>query len=111
MCQQMFCMVVKNRKKYLWLSEPVPAMPLYQASYALSIDSDSECPYIDHDIPNAAHIEREFGVTQLQRVKAFQRMAVYGTVAKDVRRDKWKTIPKAMAAIAAEWARVRAQNV
>ena len=38
-------------------------------------------------------------------------MTVYGTVAKDVPRDKWKTIPKAMEAVAAEWARLRAQNV
>ena len=65
----------------------------------------------DHYIPNAAHIEREYGVTQLQRIKAFQRMTVCGTDAKDVPRDKWKTIPKAMEAIAAEWARLRAQNV
>ena len=38
-------------------------------------------------------------------------MTVYGTVGKDVPRDKWKTIPKAMEAIAAEWARLRARNV
>ena len=50
-------------------------------------------------------------MTQLQRVKAFQRMTVYGAVAKDVPRDKRKTIPKAMEAIAAEWARLRAQHV
>ena len=67
--------------------------------------------FFGYDIPNAAHIESEFGVTQPQRITAFQRMTVYGTVAKDVPRDKWKTIPKAMEAIAAEWARLRAQNV
>ena len=38
-------------------------------------------------------------------------MAVYGTVAKDVPRNIWKAIPKAMEAIAAEWARLRAQDV
>ena len=84
-------------------------MPLYVAFAATDTPTDDWC--FDHDIPNSAHMEREFGVTQLQRVKAFQRMTVYGTVAKDVPRDKWKTIPKAMEAVAAEWARLRAQNV
>ena len=72
---------------------------------------DADWCSFDHDIPNAAQIDREYCVTQLRRIQAFQRMTVYGTVAKDVRRDKWKTIPKAMEAIAAEWARLRAQNV
>ena len=102
MCQQMFCMFVKNRKKYPWLRDPVPSMPLYVASAPADMPSDDWCSF-DHDIPNSAHIEREFGVTQLQRIKAFQRMTVYGAVAKDVPRDKWKTISKAMEAVAAEW--------
>ena len=38
-------------------------------------------------------------------------MTVYGAVAKDVLRDKWKTIPKALDAVAAEWVRLRAQHV
>ena len=38
-------------------------------------------------------------------------MTVCGAVAKDVPRDKWKTIPKALDAVAAEWARLRAQHV
>ena len=111
MCQQMFFMFVKNRKNFPWFSEPVPAMPLYQASDAIPADSDSECMYFVHDIPNAAHIEREYGVTQLQRVKVFQRMTVYGTVAKDVLGNMWKGIPKAMEAVEAEWGCLRAQNV
>ena len=102
MCQQMFCMFVKNRKKYRWLRDPVPSMPLYVASSSADVPSDDWCSF-DYDIPNSAHIEREFGVTQLQRIKAFQRMTVYGAVAKDVPRDRWKTIPKAMYAVAAEW--------
>ena len=46
----MFCMFVKNHKKFLWLGEPVLAMPLYQASDAMPVDSDSDCIYFDHDI-------------------------------------------------------------
>ena len=111
MCQQMFCMFVKKqRNTYHWLGDLVPNPYLYDASAATDTSADDWCSF-DHDIPNSAHIDREFGVTQLQRVKAFQRMTVYGTVAKDVPRDKWKTIPKAMEAVAAEWARLRAQNV
>ena len=85
-------------------------MPLHVASSSAESPSDDWCSF-GHDITNSAHIEREFGVTQLQRIKAFQRMTVYGAVAKDVPRDKWKTIPKAMDAVAAEWARLRAQHV
>ena len=66
---------------------------------------------MDHDIPNAEHIEIEYCVAQLQRIKAFQRMAVDGAVAKDIPRRMWKTMPKAMDAIDAEWARLRAQDV
>ena len=98
-------MFVKHRKKFPWLTDPVPAMPLYTAPTKIETSSDDDLRSFDYDLPNAEHIDREFGVTQLQRVKAFQRLAVYGTVAKDVPRDKWKTIPKAMDAIAAEWAR------
>ena len=83
----MYCMFVNNLKKFKWLRELVPAVPLYQASDDADNDSNSECQYFDHDIPNAEHIEREYCVTHLQRVKAFQRMTVYGTVAKDVRRN------------------------
>ena len=101
-CQQMFCMFVKNRKKYPWLRDPVPVKPISVAS-SMPSPADDAC-YYDHDIPNSAYIEHEFGITQLQRIKAFQRMTVYGAVAKDVRRDKWKTIPKALDAVAAEWA-------
>ena len=87
----MFCMFVKNRKKFQWLTDPVPAMPLYTAPTKIETSPDDDWCSFDYDIPNAAHIEREFGVTQLQRVKAFQRMTVYGTVAKDAPHDKWKT--------------------
>ena len=38
-------------------------------------------------------------------------MTVYGVVANDVPRDKWKIIPKTMDAVAAEWLRLRAQPV
>ena len=38
-------------------------------------------------------------------------MTVHGTVAKDVLRNIWKSIPKAMEAIEAEWNRLRAHNV
>ena len=31
LCQQMFCMFVKNRRKFQWLTEPFPAMPLHHA--------------------------------------------------------------------------------
>ena len=106
LCQQMFCMFVNNRTKFYWLTEPVPAMSLYQVSDQAALSLDNEWCSFDHDIPNAIHIEREYGVTQLQRIKVVQRMTVYGTVAKDVPRDKWKTIPKAMPAIAAERARL-----
>ena len=104
-------MFVNNQNKFQWLTEPVLAMPLYHVAEKPDTSPDDDWCSFDHDIPNAAHIEREYGVTQLQRIKAFQRMTVYGTVAKDVPRDKWKTIPKPMAAIAAEWARLRAQHV
>ena len=86
-------------------------MPLYQASGKTADAFNNDWPYFDHDTPNAEHIEREYGVTQLQRVKAFQRMIVYGTVAKDVPRIMWKGVPEAMGAVEAEWNRLRAQNV
>ena len=99
----MMCMFVKSRKKFPWLTDPVPSMPFYVASATSETSPNDDWCSFDHDIPNSARVEREFGVTQFQRVKAFQRMTVYGTVAKDVLRDKWKTIPKAMEAVNAEW--------
>ena len=47
-------------------------MPLYQAADVIPVNSDSECLYFDHDIPNAAHIETEYGVAYIQRIKAVQ---------------------------------------
>ena len=38
-------------------------------------------------------------------------MTVYGTAAKDVLRNMWKSIPTAMEALDADWNRLRAQNV
>ena len=67
----MFCMLAKNRKKYPWLRDPVPAMPLSVASSSDQPSPADDMFSYDHDIPNSAHIEREFGVTQLQRIKAF----------------------------------------
>ena len=32
LCQQAFCMFVKNQKKFQWFTEPVPAMPLHHVS-------------------------------------------------------------------------------
>ena len=107
----MLCMFMKNRRKFQWLTGLVPAMPLYNVPEQPQQSSDDDWYSLDHDIPNAEHIEREYGVTQLQRIKAFQRMAVYGAVDKDVSRHMWKTIPKAMDAIAAYWVRLRAQDV
>ena len=59
-------------------------MPLYHVSEKPDTSHDDGWCSFDHDTPNAAHIDREYGVTQLQRIKAFQRMTVYGTVAKGV---------------------------
>ena len=98
-------------KKFQWLKETVPIMPLCHAPDKTYLSSDDEWCCFDHDITNAEHIEREYCVTQLQRIKAFQRMTVDGTVSKDVPRNMWKTIPKAMEAIATERNRLRARRV
>ena len=107
----MFCIFVNKFKKFVWLRKPVPAMLLRAASDDAIASSNDECPYFDHDIPNAAHIEHEYGVSHIQRIKVFQRMTVYGAVAKDVHRNMWKGIRKALEAIDAQWNRLRAQKV
>ena len=90
---------------------PVHTMFLLVAFSSDRVLQADEMFSYDHDIPNSIHIEREFGVSQLQRIKYFQRMTAYGAVAKDVPRDKWKHIQKALEAVNAEWARLRAQTV
>ena len=52
-------------------------------------------------------MEKEYGVTQLQRMKAFQRMVVYGLVAKDVPRKLLPQMPKTFGAVNAEWSCLR----
>ena len=61
LCQQMFCMFVKNRKKIQWLTEPVPSMTLYHVPEKMETFPDVDWCSFDYDISNAAHIEREFG--------------------------------------------------
>ena len=46
----------------------------------------------------AEHVEKEYGVSQRQRVKAFERMA-FALVAKDIPRSMWKDIEKAAKAV------------
>ena len=94
--------VIKYLRKFVWLRQPVPSMPLRRASDGTSVISDDECQYVDNDIPNVAHIERQYGVSHIQHIKAFQRMIVYETVAKDFPRNMWKGTPKCMEAIEIE---------
>ena len=74
-------------------------MPTKTASADSANVVTDNCPYFDHDIPNAEHIQRGYGVSQLQRVEAFQRMVAYDAVAKDVPRKMWGPIPKALEAV------------
>ena len=63
-------MFVKNRKTFSWLTDPVPAMSFYTLPSKIEISPDDDLCSFDYDVLNAAHLEREFGVTQLQLIKA-----------------------------------------
>ena len=98
----MFCTFVKNLKKFRWLPEPVSAMPVRKVSDDAIAASNDECSYFDNDIPNAAHIETEHGVSHIERIKAFQFMTIYSAVVEDILRNMWKGIPEAFYTVNAE---------
>ena len=70
-CQQMFCMFVKNRKKYPWLRDPVPAMHLSVASSSDQPSPADDLFSYDDDIPNSDTLSANLVLLSFNASKPF----------------------------------------